>query len=92
MDPPFLATPVTPLPVVRGRTLLQVFVRRWWVPIRTRSRGRRGHAAVSAKSWGRIEFSSGPNELGLHERLLSSARRTTDPEEADFFFVPTWGQ
>lgn len=34
----------------------------------------------------------GPNELGLHERLLSSARRTTDPDEADFFYVPTWGQ
>lgn len=34
----------------------------------------------------------GPCELFLHERLLSSARRTTNPEEADYFFVPAWGQ
>ncbi|KAK3254811.1 hypothetical protein CYMTET_35982, partial [Cymbomonas tetramitiformis] len=34
----------------------------------------------------------GPCELFLHERLLSSARRTTDPQEADYFFVPAWGQ
>eukprot|EP00854_Cymbomonas_tetramitiformis_P015268 gene15268-18062_t len=29
-------------------------------------------------------------ELFLHERFLSSAHRTLDPEEADFFFVPVW--
>lgn len=28
----------------------------------------------------------------LHDRLLASEFRTTNPEEADFFFVPVWGR
>ena len=32
----------------------------------------------------------GVAELFLHERLLTSAHRTTDAGEADFFFVPAW--
>ena len=37
-------------------------------------------------------FYVGPNELSLHERFAASARRTHDPEQADFFFIPAWGQ
>ena len=29
-------------------------------------------------------------ETRLHARLLTDARRTTDPDEADFFYVPVW--
>ena len=28
----------------------------------------------------------------LHMRLLASEFRTTDPEQADYFFVPVWGR
>ena len=28
--------------------------------------------------------------LAFHEALLASAHRTSDPEEADYFYVPTW--
>ncbi|KAK3273231.1 hypothetical protein CYMTET_18520 [Cymbomonas tetramitiformis] len=37
-------------------------------------------------------FYVGPAELFLFERLLASAHRTTDPKEADYFFVPALGQ
>jgi hypothetical protein len=35
-------------------------------------------------------FYEGVAELFLHERLLTSAHRTTDAADADFFFVPAW--
>ena len=30
-------------------------------------------------------------EMALHEALLVSPHRVTDPEEADYFFVPSYG-
>jgi hypothetical protein len=36
------------------------------------------------------DFLVGAAELFLYEKFLTSAVRTTDPEEADFFYVPTW--
>jgi hypothetical protein len=39
---------------------------------------------------GGLEFFQYLPELFLHERFLSSAHRTLDPREADFFLVPVW--
>eukprot|EP00976_Prorocentrum_cordatum_P025340 514739-Prorocentrum_minimum.AAC.1 len=36
------------------------------------------------------DFLVGAAEIFLAERFLTSAVRTSNPEEADFFYVPTW--
>ncbi len=48
----------------------------------------RAYVEGNATQWKQHAFGM---EVALHERLLASEHRVSDPELADFFYVPVWG-
>jgi len=53
-----------------------------------RVRGAGGGDAGTAREWSPTLYGA---EVALHEELLASAHRTSDPAEADYFYVPSYG-
>ena len=79
----------TPFPAIFVYELpIEFNVRLWTGKTRDEDCAVRAYSANNATDWKQHAFGM---EVATFERLLVSPHRVTDPNAADYFFVPAWG-